>query len=1017
MKDSRNFIPPEVVEKIQGAGDLLDVIQDFVQLTKKGRAEWLGECMKCHDPKGLHVPTAKSKRLYKCVKCDDGGKYPLQFLQNQVGKPYREALVYMADRYNIDIAQTDPPKATRGKKKAPGKKATARLKQLTFCEQQLAASGIPVESQRFSLWVGQNEHPDNYRYEKGKINSLGEVDRSGDDMILHYLDLHGNPLEFINSRRKKQILYRVRHKNPYLPDNLDKSGKPKKYSSPYGSGSHLWLPNFILKAYKSKQTFKHLYIIEGEKKADSLCLQGIPTVGVMGIHNLATERMPAEFQDLINVFECTSVVFLLDSDYQDLAIHQDKSVDQRPKSFYRAVINFKEFFVAFTRMGMDIRILFGSHKDEDHKGVDDLLMSKPGYQKKICDDLIKAVNNQSHQGEFWQLTDVTSMSDYKLQEHWHLHSDVAFLDKHKSQLKDLGMFKKGKFKWKYIDDQTGFEMDRKLLPHEQFWIEYVNKSGKLCFEFDYLQIENFCKNRGVGNFMIHPDDDESSLINIDGKQVETIDPRFIQLYTIEFVKTLDTPNWKDIARFMKKGISQYLGHVQTSLLPEVKPLFKEAQRDSQELIFENCTVQMTADGITVTPEASFNFWKDRVIPFEFKKREKPLFELSRDGSEQWTIQINEGGSCEIFNFLYRTSCTYWRKMFDLTKDSEGVPLYKRKKGSLTDLGVTDEEQSESLDHFASKVLAIGYLVHDFIDKSQTKAIMCMDLKESERGAAEGGSGKSIFAKILDYIVPTFEVDAASPDLSQDKFFMEGVSQSTQVILLDDVRDDFDFRVLFSKITSPVKVQRKSKTTINVGYKKWLITMNGTIRGNSYSFRRRQYLLGFTDYYNENRTPFDEMGHNMFDEWPNDQWQMFYNFVSQCVVTYLNYGLAFTIPKAQILRRRYRDDLGENFLDWCEERFSSDGEWINNEINKLYLMDDFIREYPNQRKYINVKKMKDKLKIYAIYSGLDFNIQKDGERIKSGSKEYFCLSNGSFSASQCMKIDKHDTGFANDRFEP
>lgn len=1000
MKDIK-YIDPSTVEKIQQAGSLAEVIESFIQLEPKGRSERIGQCLNCQDPKGLHVPTAKSKQLFRCVKCDDSGKYPLQYLTQQAKMDYKEALVWMAERYGIELEEA-PEKKKASKRKPRSKKAKAKAGIDSFRDQQLKDSGLKIEDMKFSLFHNDKEYPDNYRYSKGKINKFGEVDSSGDDMILHYLDLNGVPVQYLNPKGKKKTLYRVRYQTPELHDGV-------RYKSPYKSGSHLWLPNFVLKKYKTKGAkFNTLFVIEGEKKADKLCQYGLCCVGIMGIHNLAFDTMPEEFEALIKTFEVKNVVFLLDEDFQDLSLKSGKPVDQRPRSFFKAVLKFKDYFYSFIRAGLDLKIYFGSQKtNKQHKGLDDFLVANqnddgsPGEDAKIVESLVKAVKNIKHETDHFKLNDITSVNDYGISEYWFLNNVPKFLEHHKEQLKELVDFKIGKFQWRYDKDQDKFELNQKLLEHEKFWIERKRKNKEDQLEFDYIQIEDFLKNRGIGNYQTN---DDIWLIQIEGSQVTKVDPREIQAYVIEFTKTLELPNWKDIARFIKRGVTQYLGNVQTSLLPFLTPSFREPQKESQDLIFSNQLVKIDQADIKTSSDSTYYYWNNQVIDFEFEKLD-PLFELTRseDGSK-WEYKTTDlGQKSEILQFLFNTSCTYWKKCFDLVDTEEGHKIYEAKQVDQIK-GVTEEEIQETFEHLASKLLSIGYLLHDYVDRSNTKAIICLDLKESARGSSEGGTGKSLFSTMFQHLVPLFEVDAAIADLSSDKFMFEGVDERTRIVLLDDLRSDFDFKTLFSKITNGVKVQRKGLTRIDAGHKKFILNLNGILKGNTNSYVRRQYNIGFTDYYNADRTPADEFGHNLFDEWNSEQWNYFYNLAVQCIQLYMTYGLKFTIPKEKLQIRRLRHELGETFIDWADLRFSEDGNWINNEVNKLHLVDDFNRLYQNQRKYMNAKIMKEKLEMYAGYTGLDYNIRNNGERIKSGGKEYICLSNEDYSQNRTQKIN-------------
>jgi len=1001
MITSDTYIAPDKVEEIKAIDDLLGTIEGFVELKKKGAA-YIGECNNCGDPKGLTVTVGKG--LYKCFKCGDGGKYPLQYLTGQRGMEYKESLIYLAETYNIDIS---PPIV-------PVKKMSSKKKQLSFRDRQLQASGISLSAQQYEVTDG-NTTMELERYRKGKLNQYGEIDPTGDDMILVYRTLNGKTVTYRDKRGKEKQLYRVRHKYP--EQHLSqKTGRPMKYASPYGSGSHLWLPEYVIRAYELGSTFDTLYIVEGEKKADKLCCHKMLCVGIMGIHNLANEDMPYVFEQLMQAFNVKNVVFLFDQDWRDLSIKSDKPVDMRPRSFCKAATRFRSYFYSFLVSGeFNFKIFIGTHKAEaDQKGIDDFLVPNKGKEKEILDDLKTAVTGPGHTTDQWELYDVTEISDYAMKEIWKIHNEVAFLKHYKAELKDLREFKLGKIRRKYNEEEEKFELAQKVLPSEQYWIKSYDKHDNLKLTFDWIQIENFFKNRGIGIHEQSPEDIWHLHVESSSNMIRKVTPRYVQSYLIEYSKQLEDLSM-EISRFIKAGISRYLSPVQMNHLLPIDMRLRPAQREIMTLLFKDKVVEITKDEAEIKKHYVYHYWEEEVIQHDFELT-GPLFTMEKkDGSTGFDFEMTAlGKESEILQFLYNTSCTFWRKKA-ASVHKKNLPARWVQNHSISNeaAGVTEDEIQATNMHLLAKMVAFGYLLHDYEDVSNTKAIICMDLKDSERGAAEGGTGKSIFSFMAKHLVKLFDIDAGAKDLmAKDPFMFEGVDENTRIIVLDDARSDLDFQGMFSKITNGVKVKRKGKTTVRAGMKKFIINLNGMLRGSSNSFIRRQFLLGFTDYYNEKRTPYDEFGHNLFSEWDKKQWNLFFNLAIQCSQLYLKYNLKYSVPKEKLTRRSQRNELGENFIDWADLKYDEEGVWRNKCMNKMMLMESFLKEYPNQRKYMTVAKIKEKLIIYAKYRKLDFNITKDGERIKSNGKEYLCLSDEKFNPSQDMakKIDNEGDFF-------
>ena len=215
---------------------------------------------------------------------------------------YPEALKYLANKYHIIIEEEEKPKGPQVRK---SKKAD------TFCDRQLKSSGLTVKDITATTFVDDKTEKLVEVYQPGTRDQFGRI-APGDDMIIWYYDLNGHEVMYKKEKTSKfEHLYRVRWQFP--EHHLDKAGKPIKYQSPYGSGSHL-------------------YIQEGEKKADKATLHGITSVGIMGIHNIASSgRLPHDLQLLVQACRVEEVVFMLDSDWDQLSenLKPGDRVDQR----------------------------------------------------------------------------------------------------------------------------------------------------------------------------------------------------------------------------------------------------------------------------------------------------------------------------------------------------------------------------------------------------------------------------------------------------------------------------------------------------------------------------------------------------------------------------------------------------------------------------------------------------------------------------------------------------------------
>jgi len=977
------FVPAEIAEEIKGAAKIKDVVADYVDLKPSG-SSFIGTCPSCGTPKKLNISPGKKK--WKCFKCDIGGSDAISFLTKMQGKEYVEALVLLADRYNIIISEQKEKK----------KRASRKMK---FRDKQLRDSGIPVGAQKYKIHENDKNNTVKTldRYQPATIDKFWNV-TPGDDMVIHYLDLEGKPLLYHNERKQKRPLLRVRWANPSL--HKDKDGNPMRYKQPYQSGSHLWLPNPIIEAFSTAQIIETLYITEGEKKADKMCLHGLWTVGIMGINNFANGgEMPYQFEMLIKKCGVSKVVFLLDSDWQDISIKNPlKSVDQRPKTFYKAVAKFRDYFRAYYNEGIELDIFFGHGKDDALKGIDDLLVrGLKGKEVELLEDFKKAMLDRKGEGKYVNVYKITDISDYKLKEFWNLHSTPAFLNQHKEVLKPLREFKLELLKRKWNEETGTFELIEKILPHEQFWQkiydgEDKNGKEKYKYAFDYVNILHFLKNRGYGLYEIN--EEKFRFVHLDGKVLKETNPHKIQNYVLDFARELQQ---KPVEAMLLRGGEQYLGAKKLSRMYYVKPEFNKSEKNCQFLYFKNCYWKITAEAIVQRPLADLpkHIWKDKIIDFEPTALKEPLMQIERIKDTWKTKTSKEVDASDIANFFFRSSNFHWKKEQRLHTDEDGQQFWIEKEQKES---ISDEDIKILKDNLVCKMLATGYVLHDYLDYANMKAIVGMDGIESEVGKSQGGTGKSVWGTMFQYLVPQIIIDGKKSRIEDDNHLYENVDERTQCIVFDDVRVNFNSEFLFSQITQGVTVNPKGEKRFKIKPPKFIILTNHALNGEGNSYERRQYTISFSDYYNKHRTIGDDFGHQLFHEWEAEQWNLFYNWMATCIQTYLKFGLKYTVPKANLYKRKLRQQIGENLLDWLSLMYDEkSGPFLNSKVEKVFMTSKYLEQYPTEKRWMNPKRLKEKLTKFTEYAGLDFNPTEEGDRIKSNGKEYFIIANKDFDA--------------------
>ncbi|MBD2701110.1 DNA primase [Spirosoma sp. BT702] len=97
-------IPEETVERIRQASDILEVINDFVSLKKRG-TNYIA-CCPFHNEKSPSFNVNPSRQIYKCFGCGKAGD-AVRFVMDIENIGYGEALRYLAKKYGVEIEEQE----------------------------------------------------------------------------------------------------------------------------------------------------------------------------------------------------------------------------------------------------------------------------------------------------------------------------------------------------------------------------------------------------------------------------------------------------------------------------------------------------------------------------------------------------------------------------------------------------------------------------------------------------------------------------------------------------------------------------------------------------------------------------------------------------------------------------------------------------------------------------------------------------------------------------------------------
>ena len=447
-------------------------------------------------------------------------------------------------------------------------------------------------------------------------------------------------------------------------------------------------------------------------------------------------------------------------------------------------------------------------------------------------------------------------------------------------------------------------------PFVKFWYIENDKTHISKQNFKrFLEENGFCKLQLERGYI---------LLKVSKNIVREVEIFNIKDFVIDYLKRLDVEHFKETPRIkvidaVIKGAPQHF--VQTFLeFLETREL--EFLRDTKEkgfLFFSNCFVEIASNKTNVKryEELDGFIWDKQVI----NKR----LNLDRRESE--------------FEIFIKNICK------------------------------NDEQRILSLRS------AIGYLLHNYKDSTNAKAVIFLDEKLSD--GAYGRSGKGLVAQAIGKLRKTIRLDGRNFNFSKS-FSFQSVTLDTAIIEFNDVTKKFNFDKLFSIITDDITVEKKNQNEIIIPFHqspKIIISTNYTIEGSDDSTMDRQFVVEFSDHYNKAHRPIDEFGHRFYDEWSNEEWNCFLNYMIGCLQLYLNKGLIHC-SHINLEKKKLIDSTCEEFSEY----FESLG--LNVEHNKKDLLEDFKKNY-DEFSELKLTKFTRWMKEAARIKGLGVNERKSG----------------------------------------
>lgn len=383
------------------------------------------------------------------------------------------------------------------------------------------------------------------------------------------------------------------------------------------------------------------------------------------------------------------------------------------------------------------------------------------------------------------------------------------------------------------------------------------------------------------------------------------------------------------SEYMKKFIIDYVESLPNSFDGGVTP------EDLKDLVLKGHERLFSQGLLEFLPRGEYNLLKDEVDTAFFPFR-NGVIKITKDS-------ITLLNYAEVGRVVWKTQIID----FDIKVDPD--ILQKKIEYSEFIQCVCGEDDEDKMSY---AITVMGYLLHKYKDPAKPYCIILAE--ENDNETKGGGTGKGIFLTAISKLVNTERVDGKNFKLDKN-FAFQRVGLDTRLIAIEDTRKNVDFEGFYSIITEGITVEKKNKDELFIPYRdspKIVFTTNYTIINNGAHARRRQKTFEFAAYFGAEKTPVDHFGHNLFDDWSVDEWNLFYNFMFGCCKDYLAFGILEKQSTIKVRRKHIRLKYGEEFLDWFDD-------WVKNGAYEPHIFmttyEEFINSTGTERKFFSAKR--------------------------------------------------------------
>jgi hypothetical protein len=509
----------------------------------------------------------------------------------------------------------------------------------------------------------------------------------------------------------------------------------------------------------------------------------------------------------------------------------------------------------------------------------------------------------------------------------------------------------------------------------QFWNEKFTKRG--AFSGYELDVESYFKFLEAHDFWRYDRNGEIIYVKIEGHIVHEVTVNDIIDFVVGYLRDKRFP--QKLRNFILTNT--YVSNEGFYRKMNMKRIdFQDSWHNTQILHFNNVTWMINQKGVQeIKPkDCKYFVWADKVIPHNVQRKESEL--QIRNFGEDTEFDLPLKPQCVWTDYLKKTSNMYWQK----SKEIEGLD---------------EGEQREVLLHFANKIYATGYLLHGFKSRAKSWMVLLMENEIITTGGSEGRTGKSAFAFMFSALKKLWDVDCSHHD-NVDDWMFGGVNEQTDIVLLDDLYKYFPLRKLFVNITGNMDVNIKGGAKTKMDFEKspkFIATTNFAPKDNDSSTNERLLNVLVSDYFhgeNEEKglkrwTIQDEYGIQIPSGFNENQWNLMFNTMADCLVYYFRSPIKIDPPMANAKKRQLISEMGETFKDWADTYFSEEAGRIDKAIERDEAFGDF-RTVTNTKNW-TTQAFSRSLKAWCKFYGFELNPSKiKGKLVPYFSNHHKCI---------------------------